>query len=273
MADKIIAPQPSKPQLEASVSVPAESQFEARKVTAVIYLASNRPLRVLDFLTEFHRNWPSQTLEKTGKEPHRALFRSSRSDFALELHHSPVPQAITEPVANSTLHWPTAGAELARNVAYLELSAATANQTVLTLSCDLTRAIASLLPVTDSLAVCWLNGPALNPSKTFIANAREMFSTGLVPLTLWTAVRWEPKTRSLVTHGMSQFDAPELVLSRQPDAAPLMVDYLFQLALSLVNSRHPVSQEETVESPHGRLKVKPGRSAQTGKAVLILEPY
>jgi hypothetical protein len=271
MADK--PRQLSQPQAEVSVSFPVRAQVDAKKVTAVIYLASNRPLRVLDFLDEFHRNWPSQTLEKTGREPHRALFRIGRSEFTLELHHSPVPQAITEPVANSTLHWPIAGAALARNVAYIELSTPTGSQSVLSLSCSLTRATASLLPVTDSLAVCWLNGPALNPSRTFIANAREMFATGLVPLTLWTAVRWDPQSRFLFTHGMNQFDAPEIVLSHQPDAAPLMVDYLFQLALSLVNSRHPVSQEETVESPHGRLKVKPGRSTQTGRTILILEPY
>jgi hypothetical protein len=250
----------------------AELQSDRSKAGAVIYLSSNRPLRLPDFLADFHENWPSLSLEKTGKEPHRAFFRAGRSNFALELHHSPVPQSITEPVATSTLHWPTAAGALARHVAYLEVLGSPGGQSLLTLACDITRAIASLLSITDSIAVCWLNGPALNQTGTFIATAREMFSTGLYPLTLWTAVRWDADSRALVTHGMEQFGAPELVLRQQPDAAPLMVDYLFQTALSLLISRHPIGEDETLDGPHGRIKVKPGKIDATGRRILILEP-
>jgi hypothetical protein len=260
----------------ASQSVPCsaasiEPPSEPRKISAVIYLSSNRPLRISDFFVEFHENWPSLSLEKTGREPHRAFFRTGRTSFSLELHHEPVPSAITEPVGNSTLHWPTAAAALSHHVAYIELVASPA-QSVLTPACDLTRTAASLLPVTDSLAVCWLNGPALNQAKTFVSTAREMFSTGLYPLTLWTAVRWDTNAHALVTHGLDQFGVPELLLANQPDAAPLMVDYLFQVALSLLNSHHSISEGETVDGPHGRLTIKRGRSSQTGKGILILEP-
>jgi len=253
-------------------AAPFEPQAEAKKISAVVYLATNRPLRLPDFFAEFHKNWPSLSLEKTGKEPHRAFFRTGRTDFALELHHEPVPHAITEPVGNSTLHWPTAAAALSHHVAHIELGASPASQSVLTPACDLTRAIASLLPVTDSLAVCWLNGPALNQAKTFISAAREMFSTGLYPLTLWTAIRWDANAHALATHGMDQFGFPEIFLANQPDPAPLMVDYLFQFALSLLNSHHSIAEGETVEGPHGSLRIKPGRSKQTSKGILILEP-
>jgi hypothetical protein len=252
--------------------MPEGLQREPTKAGAVIYLSSNRPLHLPDLFAEFRDNWPSQSLEKTGREPHRALFRSGRSDFSLEFHHSPVPPAITEPVANSTLHWPTAPAALSRHVAYLELAGSPVSQGSLTLTCDLTRAIASLLAVTDSIAVCWLHGPALNQGKTFITTAREMFATGLYPLPLWTAVRWDENSHTLATHGMGQFGVPEMILRRQPDAAPLMVDYLFQTALSLLISRHPIREGETLNGPHGMIKVKPGKIDGKGKGVLILDP-
>src|SRR5258708_7736807 len=75
----------------------AESQHEAKKVGAVIYLATNRPLHLPDFLAEFHVSWPHLLLQKTGKEPHRALFRVGKSDFALELHHTPVHKRLRGP--------------------------------------------------------------------------------------------------------------------------------------------------------------------------------
>jgi len=262
----------SKTQSAPDFGLWSEFHVGPKKLGAVIYLSSNRPLHLPEFLAEFHDNWPFVSLEKTGREPHGVLFRTGRSHFALQLHHEPVPQAITEPVVDSTLHWPTADAALSRHVAYIELSGSISAQGSLNLACDLTRAIASLLAVTDSLAVCWLNGPALNSARTFIATAREMFSTGLHPLTLWTAVRWDASAHTLSTHGMEQFDVPELLLMQQPDAAPLMVDYLFQVALSLLTSRHSVMEDEILDSPHGPLKIRAAKSGQIGKRILILEP-
>src|SRR5258708_13329408 len=75
----------------------AESQHEAKKVGAVIYLATNRPLHLPDFLAEFHVSWPHLLLQKTGKEPHRALFRLGKSHFPLKLHHTPLPQVFPPP--------------------------------------------------------------------------------------------------------------------------------------------------------------------------------
>jgi hypothetical protein len=248
----------------------AETQHETKKVGAVIYLSTNRPLHLPDFLAEFHRSWPHLSLEKTGKEPHRALFRVGKSNFALELHHTPVSQDVTEPVVHSTLHWPVADAALARHRAYLSVVESGENSGVLNLACDLTKAIAALLPVTDSLAVCWLNGPALNCSESFADTAREMFGTGLYPLKLWVSVRWDAKAGALQTAGMAQFDAPEICLAQQPDAAPVMVDYLFHVAQSVLTSHHSIADGKTMDSPHGRLIIK--KSGAPGKRILLLEP-
>ncbi len=266
-------PDRSLPPLQPILSfrtMSAESQLEAKRVGAVIYLATNRPLHLPDFLAEFHRSWPHLLLQKTGKEPHRALFRVGKSDFALELRHTPVPQEVTEPIVHTTLHWPMASAALANHKAHMSVVESAENRDVLTLACDLTKAVASLLPVTDSLAVCWLNGPALNSAESFVSTAREMFGTGLYPLKLWVAVGWDAQAGALQTNGMAQFAAPEICLAQQPDAAPLMVNYLFQVAQSALTSHHQIAHGETMDSPHGKLKIK--KSSVHGKSVLILEP-
>src|SRR5712691_13448891 len=113
----------------------AESHNGAKKVGAVIYLATNRPLHLPDFLAEFHRSWPHLLLQKMGKEPHRALFRVGKSDFALELHHKHVPQEVTEPVVHTALHWPMANAALAHHKAHLSVVESAGNRDVLALAC------------------------------------------------------------------------------------------------------------------------------------------
>ncbi len=246
----------------------AEPQHETKKVGAVIYLATNRPLRLPDFLAEFRRSWPHLSLEKTGKEPHRALFRVGRSDFALELHHTRVPQQVTELVVHSTLHWPMASATLAHHQAHLSVEGSAESRDVLRPACDLTKAIAALLPVTDALAVCWLNGPALNSSETFVHSACESFATGLYPIALWVAVHWDAQAGTIQTRGMAQFGAAEICLARQKDAAPLMLQYVFRVAQSVLASPRQIADGDIIDSPHGRLRVRKAGSA--GKMLLIL---
>jgi hypothetical protein len=250
-----------------------EPQHEAKKVGAVIYLATNRPLHLPEFFAEFHRSWPSLLLQKTGKEPHCALFRVGKSNFALELHHTPVPQDVSDPVIHSTLHWPVAGDALAHHQAYLSVVESGENSGVLgvlNLACDLTKAIAALLPVTDSLAVCWLKGPALNASKSFVATAREAFATGLYPLALWIGVRWDAQAGALHTHGMVQFDAPEICLAQQSEPTPRMVEYLFHVGQSLLTSHHSIADGETMDSPHGKVTIE--NSGAAGNRILTLKP-
>lgn len=248
----------------------AEGQRETKKIGAVIYLSTNRPLRLPDFLAEFCRSWPHLSLEKTGKEPHRVLFRVGQSDFALELHHARVPQQVTELVVNSTPHWPMASAALAHHQAHLSVAGTAEIRDILRPACDLTKAIAALLPVTDALAVCWLNGPALNSSETFVQGARESFATGLYPIALWVGVHWDAQAGAIQTRGMAQFGAPEICLAQQRDAAPLMLQYVFQVAQSALTSHHQIADGQTMDSPHGKLRVK--QSGAPGKVVLMLEP-
>jgi hypothetical protein len=249
----------------------AAGQQETKKVGALIYLATNRPLHLPAFLDEFHHCWPHLLLEKTGKEPHRALFRAGKSNFAVELHHRPVAPEITEPAARSTLQWPMACAILAGHKAHLSVVAESVeNDHTLGMACDLTKAISALLSVTDALGVCWLNGPALNSSDGFVETAREMFDAGLYPLALWVAVRWDPEACALQTNGMAQFGVPEIYLTHQPDPASLMIDFMFQVAQSVLTSHHLILEDETMDSPHGRLKIE--KNGVPGKRILILEP-
>ncbi len=65
-----------------------------------------------------------------------------------------------------------------------------------------------------------------------------MFDTGFYPLTLWVAAHFHPEADALHTKGIAQFEAPEIYLAQQPDPAPLMVDYLFQVAQYVLTSHH-----------------------------------
>jgi hypothetical protein len=138
------------------------------------------------------------------------------------------------------------------------------------IACDLTKAIAALVPVTDSLAVCWLNGPAWNSSKSFVETAREMFGTGLHPLALWVAVRWDGQAGALHTQGMAQFGAPEICLSKPPNADPLMVDTLFHVAQSVLTLPHSIPDGKTHGQPRRQAKIE--QSGVPGRRTLILEP-
>ncbi len=77
---------------------------------------------------------------------------------------------VTAPVARATLHWTMADAALARHRAHLSVAGSAETGSVLSLACDFTKAIAALLPVTDSMAVCWLNGPALTSAESFVGH-------------------------------------------------------------------------------------------------------
>ena len=248
----------------------AEGQHEEKKIAAAIYLATNRPLHLPDFFAEFHRSWPNLSVERTGKEPHRALFRVGKSSLTLELHHAPVPQTVTEPAAHDAWYWTTARAALAQHPAHLSVAGSVETGSVLSLACDLTKAIAALLTVTDSLAVCWLNGPALTSAASFVSTAREMFGAGLYPLSLWVAVRWDALARSLQTAGMAELDAPEIRLVQQQDPCPAMADYLFQVAQSVLTSHHQIAGGEAMDGPHGKLTIR--KNGVPGKRILVLEP-
>jgi hypothetical protein len=155
-------------------------------------------------------------LQKTGKEPPALCSVSASPTSHSNFITRPSRRRLLGPSVHATLRWPEADAVLAGHQAHLSVAESAENSGVLGLACDLTKAIAALLPVTDSPAVCWLNGPALNSSKSFLETAREMFGTGLYPLALWVAVRWDGQAGALHTKGMAQIGAPEICLSKQP---------------------------------------------------------
>jgi len=99
-----------------------------------------------------------------------------------------------------------------------------------------------------------------------------MFDTGLYPLTLWVAARFNADAGVLHTKGMTQFEAPEIYLARQPDPAPLMVDYLFQVAQYVLTSHHRIKGGEKMDSPHGTMRIKSAMGGDQGRKILTLEP-
>ena len=97
-----------------------------------------------------------------------------------------------------------------------------------------------------------------------------MCGTGLYPLALWVAVRWDAEAGALHTKGMAQFGAPEIYLSRQPNADALMVNYLFHVAQSVLTLHHSIPDGKTMDSPQGKLKIE--KSGAPGRRILILAP-
>jgi hypothetical protein len=142
----VSSPTPSRAMVSIR-TVSVASHNEAKKVGAVIYLSTNRPLHLPDFLAEFHQSWPHLLLQKTGKEPHRALFRVGKSDFALELITRPSRKRLLGPSVHATRHWPEADAVLAGHQAHRSVAESAENRGVLSLAWDRTKAIAALLPV------------------------------------------------------------------------------------------------------------------------------
>jgi hypothetical protein len=99
-----------------------------------------------------------------------------------------------------------------------------------------------------------------------------MFDAGLYPLPLWVAAHFDSGADALHTMGMTQFEAPEIYLAEQPDPAPSMVDFLFQVAQYVLASHHQIKDGEKMHGPHGTMKIKSTTSGDQGRRVLILEP-
>ena len=68
---------------------------------------------------------------------------------------------------------------------------------------------------------------------------------------------------------MAQFGAPEICLSKPPNADPRMVDYLFHVAQSVLTLHHSIPDGKTTDSPQGRLTIE--HSGVRGRRTLILE--
>jgi hypothetical protein len=65
---------------------------------------------------------------------------------------------------------------------------------------------------------------------------------------------WDDQAGALYTQGTAQFGAPEIWLSKPPNADPLMVDSLFPVAQSVLTLHHSI--------PDGKTDGQPPRQAE-----------
>src|ERR1700732_3558527 len=108
--------------------IPVQSRNEARKVGAVIYLSTNRPLHLPDFLAEFHQCWPHLLPQKTGKEPPEPCSVSASPTSHSNFITRPSRKRLLGPFVHATLHWPEADAVLAGHPAHRSVAESAENR-------------------------------------------------------------------------------------------------------------------------------------------------
>lgn len=239
---------------------------------AVIYLRTAKILRLADFAAQFHQLWPGTPLVEEGKQGNAAYFSMGETHLAVEVKSTTVPQAVTDAVLDSTRHWPDARKELGPHVAHVTVGSSGGGSNGLDIASHITKAIVALVRVTDSIGVCWLNGPVVHASRQFSAIAVEMFHLGRLPLMLWIAACWKPEERVIHTTGMVQFDAPEILIAKQPIRSTELIAYLFDAANYILRSGNMVVDGETMEGPNGVLKIESVTGKDSKKRALILVP-
>lgn len=233
------------------------SETPALKLGAAIYLRSRSPLRLAAFVSDFKKRWPEESLIDEGQEGDCAFFAVGDSRVAIEVRNEPIPQAVTDAVLPSTRrHWPSAETELALHLAHLKIATTPQRGKELGSASALTKIVAALLCVTDSIGVCWLNGPVLHPAQSFVGIASEMFGAGVPPLMLWVGVHWKPEESLLHTKGLVQFDAPEILIAQQKDPSPEWVEYLLEVAYYAMTSGKEILDGETMDGPRGVLTIQ-----------------
>jgi hypothetical protein len=117
--------------LRAMVSIrtiSVASRNEARKVGAVIYLSTNRPLHLPDFLAEFHQCWPHLLPQKTGKEPPEPCSVSASPTSHSNFITRPSRKRFLGPFVHATLRWPEADAALAGHPAHRSVAESAENR-------------------------------------------------------------------------------------------------------------------------------------------------
>jgi len=212
-----------------------------------------------------------------GKLRNCAFFTIGDFQFVIELRDEPLPQGVTDALLPGTMrHWPTAEAELAPHLAHLKLATTIQSGKTLNAASALTKMVVSLLCVTDSIGVCWLNGPVLHPAGSFVAIASEMFGAGVPPLILWVGVHWNPEERFIHTKGMVQFDAPEIFIKLQSEPSTEWIEYIFEVAYYAMSSAKEIHDGETMDGPKGVLRIDSIRGGdhpeRTGLVLVPVQP-
>ncbi len=249
------------------------SETTSSKLGTAIYLKSRGPF-LAAFVSDFKRRWPDESLNDKGKDRNCAFFTIGDFQFVIELRNEAIPQGVTDAALPSTMrHWPTAETELAPHVAHLKIATTLESGKELDLASALTKMVVSLLCVTDSIGVCWLNGPVLHSAQSFVAIASETFGAGVPPLMLWVGVHWKPQERLIHTKGMVQFDAPEILIMLESEPSPEWVEYLLEVAYYAMTSGKEIVDGDTMDGPEGALTIKSIRgSDHPDRTGLILVP-
>lgn len=230
-------------------------------------------MQIAGFVAEFERRWPKESLIAEGQQRDCAYVTLGGSRFAIELRDIPVPEGVTGAVlAEAIRYWPTAGQELASHSAHLAVATTVQRGKPLVSASALTKIIVALLSVTDSIGICWLNGPVLHSAQTFISLATSVLPAGLLPVMLWVAVHWKPEEHMIHTKGMLQFEAPEIFVAQQADAFPELVEYMLDIAHYVLASGKEILDGETVDGPKGTLLVTSIDGSDPNKKGLILVP-
>ena len=244
------------------------------KLGTAIYLKSRGPF-LSALVSDFKKRWPDESFIDKGKHRNCAFFTIGDFQFVIELRDEPILQGVTNALLPGTMrHWPTAEAELAPHVAQLKIATTLQSGKKLEAASALTKMVVSVLCVTDSIGVCWLNGPVLHPAKSFVAIADEMLDAGVPPLILWVGVHWKPQERLIHTKGMAQFDAPEIFINLQSEPSPEWVEYIFEVAYYAVSCGKEIHDGETMDGPKGVLRINSirGGDDHPERTGLILVP-
>jgi hypothetical protein len=189
----------------------------------------------------------------------------------IELHPNRVPQSLIDYVVSGTRHWPDARSELAVDHAHLTVAIPLHGGVGLELARSLTRLLISILSLSDSMGVCWLNAPVLNSAKDFIDIGAEMLGVDLLPLPLWVGACWRPDERVIVSSGMTQFGLPEIQMEHDGKLSVGTIEYFYELANYVILNHDHILDGETIDGPQGTLGMHFGPGIVQGKRFLILQ--
>jgi hypothetical protein len=242
-----------------------------RKLGAAIYLKSYMPLAGANFISDFRNRWPETKCENEGQGADCSRLGIGQSQIAIEVRGRRLPDSVTNAVMDNTLHWPTAKQDISTHEAHIAVAGSIDGGDTFLLASDLTKTVVSLLAVTNSLCVCWLNGPVLSLRDDFMEIATELLEIGQPPFTLWVGSQWEPKGGLVHTKGMAQFGAPEIFLAQQSRLSEENVAYLHHL-IKYVLSGNTLAEGETVDGPNCIYTIKCLQGRDSEKTGLFLVP-
>jgi hypothetical protein len=248
------------------------SAKSAQKLGAAIYLESFVPLSVERFVADFRRRWTDTSCETRDQEADCLRFKIGRSHIAIEARSTLVPDGVTNSVLKTTVHWPTANADMPIHKAHIAVAATSDDGDAVSLASDLTKAVTSLLAITKAVCVCWLNGSVLMMKKDFIRTASELLGAGQPPFLLWVGLHWAPEGGLIHTKGMAQFGVPEIFLGQQSRVSKDAVAYLHHLVRHILTGGARLVEGDTIEGPTCIFKITSLEGVDNKKAGLLLWP-